>query len=106
MAGARSSTGPDERYFDDSLRGGDGIRSRFILFVGEDVEASTREGAQRLAGSHPDVVDLRRSSAPGLTLVRPDGYVASAPHSGGAEAVASLASVLQAQIAPVSAEAV
>ncbi len=103
-AGSPVVEGPGRRYWDGSLAGGEGIRSRFILFVGEDVEASTRQGAQQLADSHPDVVDLRRSPGPGLTLVRPDGYVASASPSGGARAVASLASVLEAQIAPASAE--
>ncbi len=96
--------GPGRRYWDDSLRGGGGIRSRFILFVGDDADGSTREGAQRLADSHRDVVELRRTRTPGLALVRPDGYAASESRSGGEEAVAALASVLQAQIATASGE--
>ena len=39
--------GAGERYFDDSVRGGKGIASRFLLVVGSDGDASTAEGAKR-----------------------------------------------------------
>ncbi len=35
--------GAGERYFDDSLRGGGGIRGRFLLVLGRDVDASITE---------------------------------------------------------------
>ena len=43
--------GGGERYWDDSLRGGEGIRSRFLLLVGDGADAATREAAGRLAES-------------------------------------------------------
>jgi len=68
--------GPGKRYFDDSLRGGEGIGGRFLLFLGHERDASAKEAAERLGESFPGVVDLRFSAQPGLVLVRPDGYVA------------------------------
>jgi hypothetical protein len=65
--------GAGERYFDDSLRGGGGIRSRFLLVLGRDVDASTRESAHRLAGSLGDVVELRAGNGGDILLVRPTG---------------------------------
>ena len=41
--------GAGERYFDDSLRGGDGIRSRFLLMFDNDADSSAREAAKQLA---------------------------------------------------------
>src|SRR5947199_7545318 len=43
--------GAGKRYFDDSLRGGERIRSRFLLLLGGDAEPSFREAAKRLAES-------------------------------------------------------
>jgi hypothetical protein len=90
--------GPGKRYFDDSLRGGQGILSRFLLVLGNDVEASTTEAAQQLARSFPDVLELRLAPHPGIMLVRPDGYIAYATHSrDGVSALASLRAVLERQ---------
>jgi 2-polyprenyl-6-methoxyphenol hydroxylase-like FAD-dependent oxidoreductase len=89
--------GAGQRYFDDAIRGGSGIRSHFLLFLGEDVDASTVAGAKQLCVSLQDIVELRLSSRRGLTLVRPDGYVAySTPRSSNAE-LASVRALLQAQ---------
>jgi hypothetical protein len=74
--------GAGERYFDCSLRGGDGIKSRFLLMVGNDASVGDVEAAARLAGSLSDVLEMRRSDRRGLTLVRPDGYVAYAARTG------------------------
>jgi len=68
--------GPGNRYFDDSMRGGTGIRSRFLLFVGVTSGLSTKEAARKLCESLGDVVEVRTGSKVGITLVRPDGYVA------------------------------
>ncbi len=64
--------GPGKRYFDDTLRGGAGIRSRYLLFAGEDDGA-----ARQLCDAFGAVVEFRSSGHPGVLLVRPDGYVAS-----------------------------
>jgi len=43
--------GAGERYFDDSPRGGDGIRSRFVLAVDNDAAPATKQVAEQLAHS-------------------------------------------------------
>ena len=45
--------GPGKRYFDDSLRGGSGILSRFLLFLGPDADSATKEAAKELAAVIP-----------------------------------------------------
>jgi 2-polyprenyl-6-methoxyphenol hydroxylase-like FAD-dependent oxidoreductase len=64
--------GPGRRYFDDTLRGGAGIRSKFLLFAGDQ-----DGGAKQLCASFPATVEFRSSPNPGVVLVRPDGYIAS-----------------------------
>ncbi|MGH9502236.1 MAG: FAD-dependent monooxygenase [Terriglobales bacterium] len=83
--------GPGKRYLDDSMRGGEGIRSRFLLVVGNEAEASTRQAATDVAGSFNEVVELRLGRSKGVTLVRPDGYVAYSGHNG--DHIAALGSV-------------
>ncbi len=66
--------GPGKRYFDDSVRrGGSGIRSRFLMLMGNGTSDTSE-----LSRAFGDVVDIRPTHMPGLTLVRPDGYVAYA----------------------------
>jgi 2-polyprenyl-6-methoxyphenol hydroxylase-like FAD-dependent oxidoreductase len=90
--------GAGERYFDDSLRGGAGILSRFLLFLGDGAESQVSEAARRLAGTFGDVVELRPGRARGITLVRPDGYVAySARNGDGLAALNSVRSILERQ---------
>jgi 2-polyprenyl-6-methoxyphenol hydroxylase-like FAD-dependent oxidoreductase len=72
--------GAGERYFDDSVRGGKGILNRFLLVLGDDAESSTAEAAKQLAGSMTDIVELRSAPRRGITLVRPDGYIAYSDH--------------------------
>ncbi|MGE5276089.1 MAG: FAD-dependent oxidoreductase [Acidobacteriota bacterium] len=91
--------GAGERFFDDSLRGGDGIRSRFLLFVDDGADSSIQEAAKRLAGSLSDIVEVRQGLRPGITLVRPDGYVAySTPSNRGSAALEAARSLLERQI--------
>jgi 2-polyprenyl-6-methoxyphenol hydroxylase-like FAD-dependent oxidoreductase len=66
--------GPGKRYFDESIRGGDGIRSRFLLLADD----RAKPAAQQLVEPWSDVVELRMVQRKGVTLVRPDGYVAYA----------------------------
>ncbi len=69
------TAGPAARFFDDSLRGGGGIRSHFLLLADDAAGASVHAAAEDLVSAFPDVLELR--SCPGaIRLVRPDGYVA------------------------------
>jgi hypothetical protein len=89
--------GSGERYFDDSLRGGNGIGSRFLLLLADNTDSSTKEAANRLCESCKQIVELRAAQHERITLVRPDGYVAyKAAHSIG-DSVAHLRSVLERQ---------
>lgn len=90
--------GAGERYFDDSLRGGAGIRSRFLLMLDGDADSSSKEAAGRISESLGDIVELRFHNTQDITLVRPDGYVAfSAPSSDGTTALESARSLLERQ---------
>jgi hypothetical protein len=68
--------GAGERYFDDSLRGGEGIKNRFLLLAGTDGERSVREDALNVKEGYGEILELRWSERPGIKLVRPDGYLA------------------------------
>jgi 2-polyprenyl-6-methoxyphenol hydroxylase-like FAD-dependent oxidoreductase len=68
--------GAGERYFDESLRGGDGILSRFLLLIGSDGEKALRESAMKMGKAYEDLLELRWCEEPGIKLVRPDGYLA------------------------------
>jgi FAD binding domain len=96
--------GPGKRYFDDSLRGGNGLRSRFLLFLGNEVEASTKEAAKQLAELFSHVVDLRFLDNQGLVLVRPDGYIAYSSHKTDTAALEMARSVLRRQTMPATPE--
>lgn len=92
--------GPGKRYFDDSLRGGKGIGSRFLILVGDGQESSIKEAAQQLGGSFNDIVELRPAASEGVTLVRPDGYIAYSAHGhDSAKALGSVRSLLERQTA-------
>ena len=88
--------GPGKRFFDDSMRGGNGIRSKFLLFVDADA-AAANEPAARLRDAFDDVLELRTTPNTGLTLVRPDGYVAFEALDAGAAAIAGARTVLERQ---------
>jgi 2-polyprenyl-6-methoxyphenol hydroxylase-like FAD-dependent oxidoreductase len=68
--------GAGKRYFDDSLRGGNGIRSRFLLLLDSDADSESRHQAMQLSESFSDVVELRLRPSSEIILVRPDGYIA------------------------------
>lgn len=63
--------GAGERYWDDSLRGGTGLGSRFVLLAD-----SGNAAARQLCVETPDLVEFRASREGGLKLLRPDGYLA------------------------------
>jgi hypothetical protein len=90
--------GPGERYFDDSLRGGKDIGGRFVFVMDNDADSATQKAAQQLCESFSDIVELRSSHSSGITLVRPDGYIAyAAKGRDGLSALASLRSILERQ---------
>lgn len=89
--------GPGERYFDDSLRGGNGIRGRFLLFLGTEAGTPAKEAANQLAESLSDLIELRFFDKPGLLLVRPDGYAAFSSRTSDTAAFEAARSVLQRQ---------
>lgn len=75
-AGSPIIEGSGTRFWDDSLRGGKGIESRFLLLLPDDVGSSTKKAASQFCESFGDLVELRYVGQPGMTLVRPDGYIA------------------------------
>jgi 2-polyprenyl-6-methoxyphenol hydroxylase-like FAD-dependent oxidoreductase len=90
--------GPGKRYFDDSLRGGKGIESRFLLFVDAKEEDSAKEGAKQICETFRDSVELRESEEPGIKLVRPDGYIANTAEKGeSSTALKSIRTLLERQ---------
>jgi 2-polyprenyl-6-methoxyphenol hydroxylase-like FAD-dependent oxidoreductase len=96
--------GAGKRYFDDSLRGGDGIRSRFLLVLDYNADSSVTESAKQLVGSLGNLVELRAGKDRDIILVRPDGYVAYAAHSDdGRAALAPVRSILERQTRPEAA---
>ncbi|MGH9689864.1 MAG: FAD-dependent oxidoreductase [Candidatus Acidiferrales bacterium] len=90
--------GAGKQYFDDSVRGGDGIRSRFLLVFDSGADALARKVTDQLRESFSDIVELRLVSRHEITLVRPDGYIAYSAHSrDGIAALASVRSLLERQ---------
>jgi hypothetical protein len=90
--------GAGKRFFDDSLRGGEGIRSRFLLFCDDGADSRFTEAVKQLVEAGRDVVELRPAARPEITLVRPDGYVAySADGHDRIAALESVRSVLEKQ---------
>ena len=87
--------GDGERFFDDSLRGGDGIRSRFLLIIDRDADSSSRAAAAQLCESLKEIVELRFRSGQKMLLVRPDGYVAYSSHRGGIAALNAVRLLLE-----------
>ena len=90
--------GGGERYFDDSLRGGEGVRSRFLLMVGDGADQATQEAASQLAESFRDVLELRTRPVQGTALLRPDGYLAFSTRHDGATALDSVRSTLDSMV--------
>ena len=83
--------GAGERYFDESMRGGEGIRSRFLLLLSDAADSPTKEAAKELCTLLNDIVELRMRPSHNITLVRPDGYIAYSAH--GRHGMAELMSV-------------
>jgi len=98
--------GPGKRYLDDSMRGGKGLGSRFLVMIGEDQVAATKDAAKELCDSFSDIVELRSSRCSGIALVRPDGYIAHSVQDGNdAAAWSSMRLLLERQTKPVKTNA-
>jgi len=89
--------GPGKRYLDNSMRGGKGITSRFLLFLSTEAQPSIKEEARRLTDSFSDMVELRPIEKPGLVLVRPDGYIAYSSEAADNPAFAKVRALLRRQ---------
>ena len=89
--------GTGKRYFDDSLRGGKGIGSRFLL-LGSDSDDANRAKSRQLVESLSNLVELRFGDRDDTTLLRPDGYVAYSSHERTESALNSMRPLLQRQV--------
>jgi 2-polyprenyl-6-methoxyphenol hydroxylase-like FAD-dependent oxidoreductase len=87
--------GSGERYFEESMRGGNGICSRFLLLTEDTEDPSSAGAAEQLCDEFRDLIEWRSSRLDprikGVKLVRPDGYLAFS--SRGNDTVAALQSV-------------
>jgi 2-polyprenyl-6-methoxyphenol hydroxylase-like FAD-dependent oxidoreductase len=92
--------GPGRRHWEDSMRGGKGIGRRFLLLVDEGADPSRLEAARRLAEALHEVLEIRPSAHSGLTLVRPDGYVAFEAGDAGDEALGEVCDLVERQTSP------
>jgi 2-polyprenyl-6-methoxyphenol hydroxylase-like FAD-dependent oxidoreductase len=72
--------GNGARFFDDTLRGGKGIGSRFLLVTSNSEDAELKAATLQLAESLSNLVELRFADRSDTALVRPDGYVAYSIH--------------------------
>ena len=88
--------GAGKRYFDDSVRAGK-LLHRFVLMLGSDADPLVQAAAKRFADSMGDVVELKLDGGKGITLLRPDGYIAYSVHAADASALDSVRSLLQRQ---------
>jgi 2-polyprenyl-6-methoxyphenol hydroxylase-like FAD-dependent oxidoreductase len=91
--------GSGVRFFDQSLRGGNGITRRFLLFCDQARDERTNDALRQLVASSNDVLELRLGRDPGLMLVRPDGYVAYSSRETSRPALDAVRELLDRQLA-------
>ena len=90
--------GGGTRFFDESVRGGHGIGSRFLLVSSDRAGPAAKNATNQFAESLHDIVELRFEHRDDTVLVRPDGYVAyAARHGSEAASLASVRSLLAQQ---------
>lgn len=89
-AGSPIIRGSGNRFWHDSLRGGKGIRSRFLMLLGGNASVDTKKAACQFCESLADLIELRYVRQAAMTLVRPDGYVA---YEGAEQDTAALKSI-------------
>jgi 2-polyprenyl-6-methoxyphenol hydroxylase-like FAD-dependent oxidoreductase len=86
--------GSGERYFREWMRGGEGMRSRFVLQHPEGDRF-----ADELARKFAAVLETRVSEEGGVRLVRPDGYLAYSANHWDPKAVQDIRGLLEHHIA-------
>lgn len=89
--------GPGKRFFEKSLCGGQGTGRRFLLMIGNDLDGATKDALVRFCEPFHEVMEPRTTEQPGITLVRPDGYVAYASRVCAESTQEQLRSVLERQ---------
>lgn len=93
--------GPGERFFGDWLRGGNGIRSHFVLLLDANADSTNKAAAVKLSQSFTPALELRNADRVGVALVRPDGYLAYKSEGYDlSAALKSVRSLLERQIIP------
>ena len=90
--------GAGKRFFDESLRGGRGIGSRYLLLGSNEEDEKSKAESLQLAESLSNLVELRFGNRGDTTLVRPDGYVAYSTHHRTGAALNSVRPLLQRQV--------
>ena len=96
-AGSPIVEGKGERYLVESLRGGTGIKSRFLLLLGGDGKKAAQSDALIQSFSHD--LELHSLEKSGAILLRPDGYIAySSQNADPAIALAATRSILSQQL--------
>jgi len=90
--------GAGKRFFDESLRGGQGIGSRYLLVGSNSEDEKSKAESFQLAESMSSLVELRFGNRDNTALVRPDGYVAYSTHHRTAAALNSVRPLLQRQV--------
>jgi len=97
--GSRIVEGAGNRYFDDSLRGGDRIRSRFLLLYDHGADTDVKDAVHHFVRSFAHVLESRPGRYDRLTLLRPDGYVAYSASRATERAFAEIRALLERQTA-------
>jgi 4,5-epoxidase len=96
-AGSPIVEGAGRRYFDDSLRGGEGIGRRFILMIPA-VGTGVGTAAADLDERFSEVLEVRPDGGADVVLLRPDGYVAYEAAATDHTAMARVEEVFQRQV--------
>jgi len=68
-----------------------------VLVLEYEASRSTKAAAKELADSYNDVLELRSGRHKGITLVRPDGYIAYSSHEDSTAALKHLQGLLERQ---------
>ncbi|HEX5353811.1 MAG TPA: FAD-dependent monooxygenase [Rhodanobacteraceae bacterium] len=91
--------GSGKRYIEDSMRGGSGICSRYLLLLDRNAAQPVVQAVRGFADSFAGLLELRLTGHTGILLVRPDGYVAFSGESDGGAELEPLRNVLSLQVA-------
>jgi 2-polyprenyl-6-methoxyphenol hydroxylase-like FAD-dependent oxidoreductase len=95
-AGSPIIDGTGERLFVESLRGGTGIGSRFLLLLGETEKNYADFDA--LLRSFGHTLERRSQKNSGAILLRPDGHIAHSCEDANLAALAKMRSILERQL--------